>query len=106
MRLHHFKAEPMNATSTRPLRTLLAIAPLLITAGCESFSSVDVERGALQQVTSFGANPGNLRMYRYAPTAPAASAPLVVALHACGQTAADYANAGWNGLADAYGFYV
>src|SRR5262249_54769130 len=43
---------------------------------------------------------------RHAPAGVGANAPLVVALHGCTQTAADYAKAGWNELADKHGFYV
>jgi poly(hydroxyalkanoate) depolymerase family esterase len=61
---------------------------------------------ALVQVTSFGSNPGGLRMWKYVPSGMPANAPLVLALHACGQQAADYVKAGWNALADQYKFYV
>lgn len=65
------------------------------------------ERSGLVEVPNFGSNPGSLRMFTYIPsTVPAGSAPLVVAMHGCTQGAADYANAGWNDLADRLGFYV
>ena len=58
----------------------------------------------LEEIQSFGSNPGNLRLHCYLP----ASAPhpsLVVVLHGCGQTAAGYDHgAGWSTLADRYGF--
>jgi poly(hydroxyalkanoate) depolymerase family esterase len=60
----------------------------------------------LTSVSNFGTNPGGLAMYLYAPAAPLDPAPVVVAMHGCGQTAADYVHAGWNTLADRYGFYV
>ena len=63
-------------------------------------------RGVLQSVSSFGSNPGGLRMFKYVPASPQTNAPLVVAMHACSQTAAAYESAGWNALADQYGFYV
>lgn len=63
--------------------------------------------GTWQQVQSFGSNPGNLNMYLYAPKVLRNPAPIVVAMHGCTQTAADYAAAsGWNELADVLGFYV
>lgn len=63
--------------------------------------------GALQQITDFGSNPGNLAMYAYTPANLPAGAPLVVALHGCGQTAGDYhAHSGWQKFADAWGFAV
>ena len=59
----------------------------------------------LREVASFGSNPGNLRMFthmrRNLPEAPA----LVVALHGCTQTAADYdQGSGWSQLAYTHGF--
>lgn len=63
--------------------------------------------GTFERVSSFGANPGALDMYRYVPSpAPSASAPVVVALHACTQDATDFRDVGWEPLADAHGFYV
>ncbi|EPX65154.1 Flagellar hook-length control protein FliK [Cystobacter fuscus DSM 2262] len=61
---------------------------------------------ALTQVTSFGSNPGNLKMWKHVPADMPANAPLVVAMHGCTQTAAAYTNAGWNALADQLKFYV
>jgi poly(hydroxyalkanoate) depolymerase family esterase len=50
-------------------------------------------------------NPGNLRQFYYLPVRLEAGAPLVVALHGCGQTAAGYdAGTGWHALADELGF--
>ncbi|GGM13877.1 hypothetical protein GCM10010129_67520 [Streptomyces fumigatiscleroticus] len=63
--------------------------------------------GTLQQVTSFGSNPGNLAMYEYAPADLPADAPLVVALHGCTQSASDYhSHSGWQKFADQWGFAV
>ena len=59
----------------------------------------------LDEVTAFGTNPGNLRMFRYLPSDLAADPALVVVLHGCTQTAAGYdLGAGWSTLADRYGF--
>src|SRR4051794_20561701 len=59
----------------------------------------------LQEVVEFGPNPGRLRMYAYVPD-PLPSAPaLVVVLHGCLQTAAEYdLGAGWSTLADRFRF--
>jgi poly(hydroxyalkanoate) depolymerase family esterase len=59
----------------------------------------------LREVARFGSNPGNLRMLthmrRNLPNTPA----LVVALHGCTQTAADYdLGSGWSELANRHGF--
>jgi poly(hydroxyalkanoate) depolymerase family esterase len=59
----------------------------------------------LDEVFVFGANPGNLRMFKYLPAGLAAKPALVVVLHGCTQTAAGYdLGAGWSTLADRFGF--
>ncbi len=61
----------------------------------------------LQSISNFGANPGNLDMYFYAPSGLEGDVPVVVALHGCTQSASQFAQeTGWNALADKYGFYV
>ena len=62
--------------------------------------------GGIQQVTGFGSNPGALNMYKYVPANMPSNAPLVVAMHGCTQRAADYAQIGWNELAEKHKFYV
>lgn len=53
------------------------------------------------EVESFGTNPGNLKMFLYAPRRLAPGRPLVVLLHGCGQSATSFASdAGWMALAD------
>ena len=64
-------------------------------------------QGRLQELTAFGANPGNLRMLVYRPKQLLSDAPLVVALHGCSQTAEEYdRGTGWSALADRLGFVV
>ena len=61
----------------------------------------------LRELTRFGTNPGKLRMFAYTPKNLPRSAPLVIALHGCTQTAAEYDHGtGWSSLADALGFAV
>lgn len=56
---------------------------------------------SLTQISSFGSNPGGVRMYKYVPGGLPASAPLVVALHGCTQQASAYDDeTGWRALAD------
>ncbi len=58
-----------------------------------------------EEVTGFGSNPGDLRMFRYVPDGLTAGRPVVVALHGCGQAATGYgADSGWRALADAWRF--
>lgn len=66
-----------------------------------------VHAGALTSVSSFGSNPGNLKMYRYVPdNMPDEKAPLVVSLHGCKQSASIYATNGWKNMAEKLKFYV
>ena len=59
----------------------------------------------LHEVQSFGSNPGALRMFAYLPPGLADGSALVVVLHGCTQTAANYEyGAGWSTLAQRYGF--
>jgi poly(hydroxyalkanoate) depolymerase family esterase len=59
----------------------------------------------LIDVPSFGSNPGNLRMLTYVPPHLPDSAPLVVVLHGCLQTAQAYdEGSGWSMLAKRHGF--
>src|SRR6478735_10387940 len=60
----------------------------------------------LQELASFGSNPGRLKAWFYAPPG-LTRVPLVVALHGCTQSAAGYdTGTGWSGLAEAHGFAV
>ena len=59
----------------------------------------------LEEVTGFGTNPGNLRMFRYVPSGLPSGRPLVVALHGCTQSAAAYdAEPSWTEVAERMGF--
>jgi len=61
----------------------------------------------LQEILNFGSNPGNLRMLRYLPKRTTPTPALLVVLHGCTQTAADYdRGAGWSVLADDFGFVL
>ncbi|MFL5752215.1 MAG: alpha/beta hydrolase family esterase [Bacteroidia bacterium] len=62
----------------------------------------------LTEITDFGSNPGDLRMFVYVPAEKESSPrPLVVALHGCSQTAKEIARlSGWNKLADLNDFIV
>ncbi|MFJ1823602.1 PHB depolymerase family esterase [Streptomyces sp. NPDC088178] len=98
------------STLRRLLRSVATTAALvLVTATPSTVAAVQpaAAAGGLQQVTGFGSNPGNLRMYEYAPANLSADAPLVIALHGCTQTADDYyTNSGWPKYADLWGFAV
>jgi feruloyl esterase len=62
---------------------------------------------SLVETTSFGPNPGDLRMLSYAPQGLPEGAPLIVVLHGCTQTAQAYAQgAGWIELANRDGLIL
>src|SRR5438067_11456911 len=61
----------------------------------------------LRELTEFGANPGNLRMFAYAPEHLPPKRPLVIALHGWTQTADAYDHGtGWSSHSDSLGFAV
>jgi poly(hydroxyalkanoate) depolymerase family esterase len=61
--------------------------------------------GDFEEITEFGSNPGQLRMFRYIPDGLQPDCPLVVILHGCTQDCVDYANdTGWRAVADKLGF--
>ena len=91
-------------------RSAVALAAVLGVVGCGAVPS-DAEKtsstsAALDTVTGFGTNPGNLTMLRYVPTGMPSNAPVVVALHGCTQTAAQFSANGLDALADQFKFYV
>jgi poly(hydroxyalkanoate) depolymerase family esterase len=79
------------------LKALVAAVAVLLSL---EVSGVSFAQG-LQEVTTFGPNPGNLRMFKFVPDGLSANSPLVIALHGCTQTAADYdSETGWLGIAE------
>lgn len=63
------------------------------------------EPGRLTQLSGFGPNPGALAAWTYVPADLPDDAPLVVVLHGCTQSAADYdRGSGWSLMADARRF--
>jgi poly(hydroxyalkanoate) depolymerase family esterase len=62
-------------------------------------------KSRLAETTSFGSNPGELRMFSFAPSDLPKAPALVVVLHGCTQNATGYdVGAGWSALAERYGF--
>ena len=73
-------------------------------ADAEPEKTDDSEAG-LTEIADFGSNPGALRMLVYLPENLPPDAPLVVVLHGCTQSAADFDRAcGWSELASQAGF--
>jgi poly(hydroxyalkanoate) depolymerase family esterase len=90
----------------RALATRLGrLAAVAVLVAAVARAAAPVAAASLVQVTGFGSNPGGLVMYEYVPDGLPAGAPLVVALHGCTQTAADYHNAaGWPKYAELWRF--
>lgn len=71
-----------------------------------SISSIACQN-RLVEVSEFGANPGDLRMFKYVPEQIEETPALVIALHGCAQTAEDIARVtGWNKLANQHQFVM
>jgi len=95
-------ASHLSSARLRPYRTAARIAGCALALGALCAATPAL---ALTEVTGFGSNPGNLRMYKYVPPGLQADAPLVVALHGCAQSAASYdAETGWELLAQRWHF--
>jgi len=65
------------------LLKLLGVALLAIT-------HVRAAQNQLQQISNFGSNPTNVRVYTYRPTGLVANPALIVAIHYCGGSASAY----------------
>ncbi|MFI8321720.1 PHB depolymerase family esterase [Streptomyces sp. NPDC085529] len=86
---------------------LMGIVPLVAALGLTGASAGPASAASLTEVTGFGTNPGNLRMYVYKPDSAPARAPVLVAVHHCAGTApAFHANTEFARLADQHGFIV
>jgi poly(hydroxyalkanoate) depolymerase family esterase len=81
--------------------------PSCASAGGDTGNSEQMATSSgISEVTGFGSNPGQLKMYQHVPSHLPANPPLLVVLHGCTQHAADIAQTGWNEIADANGFVV
>ncbi len=91
----------MNEPCSRAARSLalLLLSSLAFDASAQT--------GTLREITSFGANPSQLRMYLYRPLTVRAKPPVVVAVHWChGDGLAMYNGSEYARLADRYGYLV
>jgi poly(hydroxyalkanoate) depolymerase family esterase len=72
-----------------------------------AFGSGAANGGDFDDIKAFGFNPGQLQMLAYTPENLGSGAPIVVALHGCGQGGAEYASrAGWTTLAERHRFAI
>lgn len=89
-----------------PARVLGAFgAVVALVVGLLTLTAPVARAAGIEEVTGFGSNPGNLRMFRYVPDGLPTGRPLVVAMHGCTQDATGYGtSSGWVELADRWGF--
>ena len=86
---------------------MAGILPLLAALFLVSIASPSASGATLTEVTNFGSNPTNLRMYEYVPNNVTTNAPVLVAVHYCtGSGPAFYSGTEFASLADRYGFIV
>ncbi|MFJ8531917.1 PHB depolymerase family esterase [Streptomyces sp. NPDC093591] len=109
---------PTGTTVRRPLQALLValaallplLAALLVTApaaAARTEAADVVPTATLTEVTDFGTNPSNLRMYLYVPDSVTANPAVLVAVHWCTGSGPDmYNGTEYDTLADQYGFIV
>ncbi|XVV15063.1 extracellular catalytic domain type 1 short-chain-length polyhydroxyalkanoate depolymerase [Actinoplanes sp. CA-131856] len=83
------------------LTALLVVAGLAVSAPHVAFAA------SLTEVSSFGSNPGGMRMHIYVPDSRPANPAIVVAMHGCGGSGPGfYSGSEFASLADRYGFLV
>lgn len=90
------------------MRKLSANIAQLVAMRAAAGSTMEANQPSrLQEVESFGTNPGALKAKCYVPAQVAQKPALVVVLHGCTQTADGYDHgAGWSQLADDHGFIL
>jgi poly(hydroxyalkanoate) depolymerase family esterase len=92
-------------TRRRSLVALLGAAALACAAML--YAALPASAAGLQQITNFGSNPSNIKMYLYVPANVPAKPAIVVGVHWCHGTAQDfYSGTQYASLADRYGFIV
>lgn len=80
---------------------------LLLLFVCISGDGYSQHTQTLSEITDFGNNPGNLKMFIHSSKKDTNKLPLVIVLHGCGQKAKDVSElTGWNKLADHNNFFV
>jgi poly(hydroxyalkanoate) depolymerase family esterase len=92
-----------------PLKAGAALAALLVAlaGAAAAFAAPASAQTGFHEVSGFGSNPGNLRMFAYVPADAQTGAPVVVLFHGCGGSASGLdVNTGWRKFADAYGFTI
>jgi acetylxylan esterase len=95
----------MKARAT--LVALLGTIALVVAGMIATASPASALTSSLQEVTSFGNNPGGLRMFEYVPATVAARPAIVVVMHFCGGSGPTmFNNTRYATLADQLGYVV
>ncbi|RAO31545.1 Feruloyl esterase [Micromonospora saelicesensis] len=88
-------------------KLLLALAASLVAAGLVAPAVGPAYAASLTEVTSFGDNPGRMRMHVYVPDNRPTRPAVVVAMHGCGGSGPGfYSGSEFASLADRYGYIV
>jgi poly(hydroxyalkanoate) depolymerase family esterase len=88
-------------------KLLLGVAVSLAATGLAIPALRPAYAASLVEVTSFGNNPGGMRMHIYVPDTRPANPAIVVAMHGCGGSGPGfYSSSEFASLADRYGFIV
>ncbi|MCG5435941.1 extracellular catalytic domain type 1 short-chain-length polyhydroxyalkanoate depolymerase [Micromonospora foliorum] len=88
-------------------KLLFALAASLMAAGLVVPTVGPAYAASLTEVTSFGDNPGRMRMHVYVPDNRPARPAVVVAMHGCGGSGPGfYSGSEFASLADRYGYIV
>ncbi|WP_433357239.1 extracellular catalytic domain type 1 short-chain-length polyhydroxyalkanoate depolymerase [Micromonospora saelicesensis] len=88
-------------------KLLLALAASLVAAGLVAPAVGPAYAASLTEVTSFGDNPGRMRMHVYVPDNRPTHPAVVVAMHGCGGSGPGfYSGSEFASLADRYGYIV
>jgi len=92
----------------RLMAKMLAATAATVTAAAAALTfAAPASAATLTEVTNFGTNPSNLRMYLYVPDRVAPRPAILVAMHYCtGTGPAFYSGTQYASLADRYGYIV
>ncbi|WFE27097.1 PHB depolymerase family esterase [Solwaraspora sp. WMMD791] len=92
----------------RLMAKMLAVTAAAVTAAAAALTfAAPASAATLTEVTNFGTNPSNLRMYLYVPDRVATRPAILVAMHYCtGTGPAYYSGTQYASLADRYGYIV
>ncbi|MEV0272116.1 PHB depolymerase family esterase [Hamadaea sp. NPDC050747] len=92
---------------TRGKALLALVTAALVAVTAALISAPPAQAATLTEVTGFGTNPTNLRMYLYVPDTVRTRPAVLLALHYCtGSGPAFYSGTQFASLADQYGFIV